>query len=201
MNQPHFSQRRFSLQPFPKKESAPKDVSSLSITGAIARRAATLTLHYELCGAIATLKIPPPATQPSRQNGLWQTTCFECFLAVKGTTQYWEINLSPAGHWNVYRFSAYRQGMQPELAWSSLPVCVQRNVQSAAPKPDRQPETETLQLDLELNLTAIVSPEQSLEIGISAVVQQQDGTITYWALNHPGPEADFHQRDSFTLDL
>ena len=200
-SQPPFSQQSFSLQPFPTTEPVSRDLTSFGITGAIARQGAILTLSYELWGAIATLKIPPPATHPSRQDSLWQTTCFECFLGVKDTGPYWEINLSPAGHWNIYRFEAYRQGMQPELAWSSLPFRIQQNVQNAAPKPDRQPETETLQLDLEVDLTAIVSPEQSLEVGISAVVQQQDDTLTYWALTHPGPEADFHRRDSFTLKL
>jgi len=27
------------------------------------------------------------------------------------------FNLSPAGHWNIYRFEDYRQGMQEEMAF------------------------------------------------------------------------------------
>ncbi len=40
---------------------------------------------------------------------------------MRNSTKYWEFNLSPAGDWNVYRFTDYRQGMEEETAISSLP--------------------------------------------------------------------------------
>jgi hypothetical protein len=33
------------------------------------------------------------------------------------------------------------------------------------------------------------------------VIQTQDRHETYWALVHPQPQADFHLRDSFILEL
>jgi hypothetical protein len=36
---------------------------------------------------------------------------------------------------------------------------------------------------------------------VTAVLQQQSGSCSYWALRHPGPEADFHRRDGFALRL
>ena len=65
-----------------------------------------------------------PADMPARRDRLWEETCFEFFLAVKNSPRYWEFNLSPAGHWNVYRFADYRQGMQEEPAFASLPFSV-----------------------------------------------------------------------------
>jgi len=38
-------------------------------------------------------------------------------------------------------------------------------------------------------------------VAITAVLQSRDGTCSYWALLHPGPEADFHRREGFALRL
>jgi hypothetical protein len=111
--------------------------------------------------------------------------CFEFFLGLKDSDQYREFNLSPAGHWNVYCFKAYRQEMQEELAFLSLPFFVRKH-------------SDALLLDLNLNLDMIVPAEHALEVAISAV---RSGNVTCWALTHPGPEADFHRRDSFIIEL
>src|SRR4030042_7193941 len=42
----------------------------------------------------------------------------------EGSERYWEFNLSPAGHWNVYRFASYRKEMREEPAFASLPFRV-----------------------------------------------------------------------------
>ena len=44
---------------------------------------------------------------PRRRDRLWEETCLELFLGEEGSERYWEFNLSPAGHWNVYRFEFY----------------------------------------------------------------------------------------------
>ena len=38
-------------------------------------------------------------------------------------------------------------------------------------------------------------------VGIAAVIKLAGGGLTYWALTHPGPQADFHRRDSFLVEL
>lgn len=40
-----------------------------------------------------------------------------------------------------------------------------------------------------------------LDIGLSAVIEAQDGSKTYWALAHLAQQPDFHLRASFTLTL
>jgi len=173
--------RKFALQPW-----APHP--DLKITGKIARCAETLTIHYELCGELAAVALPPPADVPARRHGLWKGTCFEIFLWAKNSPQYWEFNLSAAGHWNVYKFADYRQGMVEEAAFASLPFRVQR-------RPD------SWLLTLKVDLAKIVPADQTLEVGISAVIKLPEGEATYWALSHPGPQADFHRRDSFRVEL
>ena len=61
--------------------------------------------------------------------------------------------------------------------------------------------SEFLVLALELDLDRIVPADQALEVAISAVIQHGDGEATYWALTHRGPQADFHRRDSFVIQL
>ncbi|QLQ12045.1 MAG: hypothetical protein HZY74_00360 [Brevundimonas sp.] len=38
-------------------------------------------------------------------------------------------------------------------------------------------------------------------IGLTAVIEDTDGTISYWALAHPSDKPDFHHPDSFVLEL
>jgi hypothetical protein len=174
----------FSLQPF-----APIGPPlTIKIAGHIAWRPRQLAIRYDLRGDLAELIIPAPAEIPARRHGLWEETCCEFFLGVKDSPRYWEFNLSPAGHWNVYSFGGYRQGMAEETVLTSLPLSVRR-------RPD------SLRLDLELDVGAIVSADQPLAVGIAAVIKLAGGGLTYWALTHPGPQADFHRRDSFLVEL
>jgi hypothetical protein len=176
--------RDFVLQPCGQTGLSPDIV----IGGTIARRGATLAIRYVLRGRLAALVIPGRAARPGRRPGLWEATCFEFFLGVKEAPEYWEFNLSPAGHWNVYRFTGYRQGMAEETAFTSLAFSVRR-------RPDR------LEVALELDLGQIAVAGQPLVVGLAAVINFRDLGLTYWALTHPGAQADFHRRDSFQLEL
>lgn len=171
---------RFSLQPF-SSTSVP-----IEIQGNIARTN-TLAIRYELIGDLAKLEIP--ATDiPTRKDELWQETCLEFFLGIKNSPEYWEFNISPAGHWNVYHFEDYRQGMQAQKAFTSLPFRVKN-------------QSNCLSLELEIDLAKIILPYQPIELSVTAVIKSKDGEVTYWALTHCGQQADFHLRDSFTIEL
>jgi hypothetical protein len=56
-----------------------------------------------------------------------------------------------------------------------------------------------LELRLHWNLPAELAAAAELELGASAVIEHLDGKISYWALNHPALQADFHHRQSFAL--
>ncbi len=38
-------------------------------------------------------------------------------------------------------------------------------------------------------------------LGLSAVIEVADGSLSYWALHHPAARADFHNDGGFTLGL
>lgn len=170
-------QQNFTLVPFTPADS--------KITGIVTRNISELTLRYVLIDDRSEIAIPPKLNHPARKHDLWQATCFEFFLNIPDSTIYWEFNLAPSGDWNVYRFNDYRSGMQEEIAFTALPF---------------QFEPETKSLFVSIDLSAIVQPNQALNIGITTVLNHSSN-ITYWALTHSGLEADFHRKDSFIIQL
>jgi hypothetical protein len=174
--------QQFSLQPFPSLSPPPH----LQLRGTISRQSHRLSLHYQLFGHLAEVAIAPPAATPVRKHELWRETCFEFFLAIPDAPPYWEFNFSPSGDWNVYCFTDYRQGMQEELAFTSLPFEIKLGA-------------DYLFLDLDLDFRCLIPTAQALEMAITTVIKHRNGELTYWGLTHKGNEADFHRRDSFRL--
>jgi hypothetical protein len=161
-------------------------IPDFKITGNIARQANQFTIHYALLGDLKDVAIAAPSDAPARKHELWKDTCFEFFIGVKNSDRYWEFNLSPAEHWNVYRFDAYRQGMQEERAFETLPFDVECLLDGLA-------------IALNINLDKIIPANQAIEIAITTVIKYKNGEVSYWALTHQGTEADFHRRDSFII--
>uniref|UniRef100_UPI004056A284 DOMON-like domain-containing protein n=1 Tax=Candidatus Electronema sp. TaxID=2698783 RepID=UPI004056A284 len=176
--------RHFPLQPF----TADRLTDGLQLTGSAARSYSGLLISWELRGRLKSILLPEQSAAPLRRDQLWQESCFEFFAAPTVSSQYWEINLSPSGDWNVYAFDEYRAGMREETALAALPFRIVRR-------------TESLRLELVFSLDKIIPPEQPLALGISAVLRHRSGRSSYWALTHCGLKPDFHMRESFLLDF
>lgn len=183
----------FTLVPF--GEVADND---LHLGGTIGREGERLWVQYVLRGPLQQLAIPPLSSAPRRRDELWQATCLELFLALPGQPGYREFNLSPSGDWNVYQLDGYRQGLRPDPAWTALPL-TRRD-----PPPGAAVEAAAAE-ELGFQFTTTLPPELAaapeLEAAVTAVLQNRDGSCRYWALRHPGAEADFHRRDGFALRL
>ena len=147
-----------------------------------------LALNYELLVPADELIWPAAAASPQRRDELWQSTCLELFIAQPNEPRYWEINLSPSGNWNVYRLSGYRQALQEEPS-------IQRISLSSHSAADRH------QLEATIQLPPALSQLAPLEANLCAVLQHNNGSNSYWALCHPGSEADFHARAGFVLEV
>jgi hypothetical protein len=166
------------------------DISTqpIDLAAKLDRHENILSIEYHLHGDISTLIIPPAVPNPTRKSLLWEHTCFEFFLGVPGMAEYWEFNLSPAGDWNIYHLDNYRQGLQEEVAFTSLPF-------QLALQPS------SLVLKLELDLGHIIEPDQNLQVSVTSVIEPRIGEISYWAVTHSGETADFHLRDSFSIEV
>lgn len=54
-------------------------------------------------------------------------------------------------------------------------------------------------IEVDLDLTSI--PSGAMNMGLSAVIEERDGTKSYWALAHAPGSPDFHNRDCFIATL
>ncbi len=160
----------------------------VSVGGTISRSCNILCLSYQLNWDGDPVVLPAQCTSPLRRNNLWQRTCFECFLKEEDGSGYYELNLSPDGCWNMYSFTTYRNGMAEEPGIVDLKSEVTR-------------ESRSCTLSCSLSLDGCIRPEQSIITGVSCVLEFSDGQKRYWALDHPGPQPDFHNPDSFLLKL
>jgi hypothetical protein len=152
---------------------------AIDVTVLFERRGGSLWLRYVVDGDVDAIKWPVQI-KPGRRDRLWTTTCFEAF--VKTPKGYHEFNLSPSGQWASYRFDGYRQGMA-----NALEAVVVAGLDGAA--------------DMVALEGTVPLPPGASHLGLSAVVEAKDGTISYWALAHPSDKPDFHHPDSFTLEL
>jgi hypothetical protein len=177
------SPKTFALIPYP----AP-NIPAIEIKGRVSRHDNILSIHYMVNGNIEDILVPALSTL-ARKDELWKMTCFEFFLAEPSSPEYWEFNLSPSGEWNVYHMDAYRRmGFREETSISQLPF-------------EFKQSDNYFSLDITVDLTPILPSEPNIQLGITAIIQTKDGTEIYWALDHPGTQADFHLRESFLVNL
>ena len=149
------------------------------VTGVAARILARdrrwLTLRWKVDGAGAL--VVPPFAGRARTDGLWQTTCFEMFVTSPGDAGYAEFNLSPSERWAAYDFTGYRAGMG-ERAVERPPVCTPRRGQSV--------------LIFDAAIPASALPPLPWHYGLTAVIEEEGGIKSYWAMAHPPEKPDFH---------
>ena len=126
---------------------------------------------FHAIGDVAKLVIPSPVT-PARADDLWRTTCFELFVGGEGEF-YREYNLSPSGAWAAYEFAAHRDG--------------RRDINALI-------EIETLIDNKRLSVIAKIESEfiDPAPVGLTAVIEETDGIIRYWATAFAPGEPDFH---------
>ena len=175
---------QFSLIPFSPLASP----ESLKIEGEVCRQAGELNLVFAVRGDISRLLLPKVSPFASRRDGLWQSTCFECFIRDPNGQEYWEMNLSPKGDWNIYHFTDYRENMREEDRVSCL--------QASSTKTDS-----SYLLYCRLGAIPIVSTNRPLQLGISCILDSYTGDKSYWALHHGATKPDFHLASSFALAI
>lgn len=131
-------------------------------------------------GATATFRargdpnklVVPPSAAPVHTDGLWKTTCFELFMAA-GEGGYQEFNFAPSSAWAAYHFDGYREGMRP----ANIDVTIETR---------RETNGLTLRAEIkgELPLPA--------NVGLTAVIEETDGQLRYWATGFAPGKPDFH---------
>jgi len=143
-------------------------------------------LQFQVAAPPSALKLPPPAASV-RTDGLWNHTCFEAFLRNPLDGVYLEFNFSPSGQWAAYQFDGYRAGMR------ELPV-------SAPDISGSNPAEPNYSLSVNFEHPGLWKGV-GCQVGLSAVIEESDGTKSYWALDHAPGKPDFHNADGFLLEF
>jgi hypothetical protein len=172
------------LRPF---SSAPGKVASIETR--IELGAHQLKAFYVLTGELGALRIPP-LRDSGRINRLWEHTCFEAFIGIASASAYYEFNFSPSTEWAAFAFRDYRDGVP--LANNDVAPAIAVRVQDGCVE-----LTATIRVDR----LPLIPPRARLRLGLAAVIEEIDGGLSYWALEHPVDKPDFHHPDSFVLEL
>jgi hypothetical protein len=148
-----------------------------------------LAFHYSLDADMSRLRIPLPAAG-ERADLLWKHTCFEAFIAPADGPGYHEFNFSPSLDWAIYRFSAYRAGMSPAEIGEAPTISVRRGGEGLE-----------LQSAVRLGRLSDLRDARHLRIAVAAVIEDEDGRLSYWGQRHPPGKPDFHHPNGFTLEV
>jgi hypothetical protein len=176
---------QFNLVPHPSTPPGRPDFKVWASVDHAASLAAVATTNIWFgVGAPAERFVIPEAGEPERADELWRTTCFEAFLRPLGEEAYQEWNFAPSGKWASYQFSTYREGMEPADVAAEPYIRVEDNFTWWA-----------------LGATIAIPADTNWELGLSAVLEEEDGTKSYWALTHPGEKPDFHDPGCFAAHL
>jgi hypothetical protein len=143
-----------------------------------------LRLRWRIEGS-AKLVVPPFAGK-GRARNLWETTCFEAFLTPEDGSAYVELNMSPSERWAAYDFASYREGMA-DRPFPHEPQC-------------------TIRVGTDLTIFDAAVPSAGLPtlpaaLGLSAVIEEEGGVKSYWAMAHPPQKPDFHDAACFAAVL
>ena len=151
-----------------------------TIEAEVQRTSDGATATFRVSGDLARLVLPPAATS-ERTDDLWKTTCFELFVACEGGA-YREFNFSPSTRWAAYDFAGYRNPTGNSAAqvritslWGSKTLTLIAEIACPLPDPAR--------------------------IGLSAVIEEVDGTLRYWAVAFAPGKPDFHAEATRALLL
>jgi hypothetical protein len=160
-------------------------VTSITVD-ATRMRDGELALEYDVVGTIGGVRLP--SGEPGRGDRLWQHTCFEAFVGPGSGAAYYEFNASPSRQWAAYGFSNYREGMTP--------------IESEPVSMDTEQARAGFVLRTAFPLDRLAGVRQaSWRVGLSAVIEETNGRMSYWALTHPPGKPDFHHPDCFALEL
>jgi hypothetical protein len=148
-----------------------------------------LVFQFSLDADMSRVRVPLSGAG-QQEDALWKHTCFEAFVAPADGPGYHEFNFSPSLSWAIYRFSAYREGMSPAEIGRAPEISVRRG-------------DDGLELESAVRLGHLgdLRDARHLRIALAAVIEDENGRLSYWALRHRPGKPDFHHANGFVLKV
>jgi hypothetical protein len=148
-----------------------------------------LVFQYSLVADMSRVCVPP-AGEGCRADDLWKHTCVEAFVAPEDGPGYYEFNFSPSRDWAIYRFSGYREGMEPGETREAPDISVRRRDDGLE-----------LRSVIRLEHLAGLKEARRLRIALAAIIEDKNGRLSYWGLRHPPGKPDFHHPHGLALEV
>jgi len=133
-----------------------------------------------------------PAYGRERRDNLWQGSCFELFIKPE-TRGYVEFNFAPLEAWNAYSFLDWRMGRR-----AYQPDAEPKMVDS---RTDSRKEAFPGRYELDVVLSPDIMLFAPATVSLAAILEEEGGAKSYWALAHPPGEPNFHHADCFAARL
>jgi hypothetical protein len=176
---------KFSLIPF-DKAGAP----DIFLNAEINETKESLFLSFSLKGNLGSLDLEEGTPKKMRVMKLWEKTCFEFFIKNERDS-YMEFNFSPCFEWNCFYFekkgNPLKEYAPMERPKTDILNSMDHFLLMVEIKKDFFPEGFFAGAT---NLTNICA-------GITGVIKEKNGNLSYWALAHADTRPNFHHFDSF----
>ncbi len=145
----------------------------------------SLFISFKLTGDIKNIDLDHGTPKHERIIGLWEKTCFELFFKNE-RGEYFEFNFSPVFEWNAFYFEKKGAALKEYQALDSLKLDILHSL-------------DVFLLIAEIDKTKIPESFFKGEImaGITSVIKETNGELSYWALSHADQKPNFHHFDSF----
>lgn len=170
----------FTLTPFIKADHAFDIQASLELVGA------TVEIDFLVKGNLTGIHLPKREEKRKRVIGLWESSCFECFILNNETKSYYEFNFSPEGHWNCFYFS------KPKAPLTQSP-----NFEEIECTTKLLDQTFSLKASINLyNLHPGFWKKESMSFGLTSVIES-NSNLSYWAISHNDEKPNFHNFETF----
>jgi hypothetical protein len=170
----------FNLVPF-KEEALPIDIQAeLNLNGS------NIEIHFLVKGQLDNILLGDKEEIGRRVIGLWESTCFECFVLNNETLSYYEFNFSPEGHWNSFYFPKKKSPLKEALSFKNITTEVQH-------------QENTFSLKASIDLYCFMPSfwkENQMSFGLTTVIECKN-KLSYWAINHLDKKPNFHNFQTF----
>ena len=158
------------LKPYSQK-------TELTIESTLTFDSNKIFLHFKITGILKNYQFPK-RDKFKRADELWKATCFELFLANSKIQSYYEINISPTLHWNIYRLAKYRAEPK-ELMVSNEPLIELRE------------DKKHYEIDFELECKELDLAEFD-QYNLAVILLNRENEREFWTVNPVGESPDFH---------
>lgn len=172
---------KFSLIPF-NHIGAP----AIDLTCELNANPTSLFISYKMTGNLASIDLGDEDPKHARVIKLWEKSCFELFIKNQNDS-YIEFNFSPEFEWNAFFFEKKGDALKEFVKIDKLKI-------------DILLSKDVFQLIVEIDKgkfpTGFFEGQEHLA-GITSVIKDKSGSLSYWALSHEDTRPNFHDFRSF----